>query len=273
MKVSKLEELKKIYDEKHNIALKVRKEVKSEYENIIKNALIQSGFDMKFYGGVSCIDICKDTPKPDNLYWGHLNDFLRVTIKQDDDGYDISVYVDITNVEINNCCCGNWELGDWYYWYAKAMVIIAEHRDELVKYCQSIDRLPLQEDFRAECDFEKEEDRIERERQAKEKEERIKELDNATYICKLGSVRAWEDDYVKGANEQKKVVREVFKVIKRTPKFYIVSSLCQDDDNPNVWTYKDLFHIEDRMKRDCLYNIWNDYHAVDLSTITIKEEK
>ncbi len=265
--MTELERLQKVYEEKRSLAIKADEEFKAGYKAIVEEALVNAGVSLKYLNNFG-VTVGPETPIKNDKSWRTENDYLNVYIGDEENHSNLSVYVNTTEVQINNCCTGTWTKNEWYYWYAKSMVAIMDAQDKLVAYCAKIDRTPVRESLNAEYALDREEDRIRDEERKREEAEKIQAMENAEWIGTYRSLRSYEEGYVKGAEKQKEILTGLYKVIKRTPKLiYIQSYLIED-----ATTFKKLWYTDiKQMKKNEIYDLYSCYKPVDPTTITINE--
>lgn len=249
-----LEILKKVRNEKYQLAEIAQNRAKEGYEGLIRNALEKNNFNMDLvYRLVSDIS----SREPDDRW---CKDLVQVGIKDGDKYYDLDIYIKSDKVEFNNCCSGNWSINTLYYQYIKLMDIIAtEVSESLLTYSKSINRQPLKDADQAYSNVEREVSRIRQEEYDKQRQARIDELNGAAYIGHYKKLRSWEDGYVEGEDKFKRDA--LYKVEKITPKYFIVREYWNGG-----WSY-----CNDRLKKEQLYSLSNNYRAVNENELNISD--
>lgn len=250
-----LEMLQKIRNEKYQLAEIAQNKAKEGYQGLIRNALEKNNFNMDLiYGLVS--DISSREPDDD---W--CRDYVEIGIRKDNKSYELDIYIKGDRVEFNNCCSGNWSAGSLYHEYVKMMSIIASDvAQSLLDYSKSINRQPLKDADEAYYNVEREKSRIRDEEYHAKRQARIDELNGALYIGHYTKLRWYEDGYVEGEDKFKRDA--LYKVEKITPKYFIVREYWNGG-----WSY-----CNDRLKKEQLYSLSNNYRAVNEDEIDIKEE-
>lgn len=259
-----LEILQKIRNEKFALAQIAQDNAKEGYSRLIRSALEKNNFNMDL---VYRMPVDVSSREPDDNW---CRDFIEVDIKKDDKSYELDIYIKGDRVEFNNCCSGNWTAGSLYNEYVKMMSIIAsDAAQSLLNYSKSVNRQPLKDADEAYYNVEREKSRIRDEEYQAKKQARINELDGAEFIAKYRKLKSWEDGYVEG--EDKETITHLYRVIKRTPKYFIVDEYFLEyasvDSTERQWMSR--WYSEERIKRDVLYVISNDYRAVNKEELNI----
>ena len=243
------ENLEQIWKEKADIAYTCCTGMEQSYKLLVEQTLRTAGFNLEYVKGIyPSVNEFIDNK------WQY--DHIRVEISNNTDGksYSVDVYINTDKVRLNNCCTGDWYSGSSYHKYLEAMVIIANSSEQILGLAQSIDRVPLQEAFNADCELRRLENKIAQEEHEARKKAKIEEIDSAEYIGLYRSLRGYEDGYIEG--QDVKVLECVYKVIKRTPKF-ITFEEYEKTTNPDgsvTWAPNKWFRSEAKERRERMYN-------------------
>ena len=262
-----LEMLQKIKNEKFALAQIAQDNAKEGYSRLIRSALEKNNFNTDLIYRMP-VDI--SSREPDDLW---SRDFIEVDIKKDNKSYELSIYIHGDKVEFNNCCSGNWTANSLYHEYIKLMSIIAnEISQSLLDYSKIINRQPLKDADTAYANVEREKSRIRDEEYQAKKQAKINELNEAEFIARYRKLKSWEDGYVEG--EDKETIAHLYKVIRKTPKYFIVNEYFLNylsvDSTERQWMSR--WHSEERLKKDDLYVVSNNYRAVNKDELDIKED-
>lgn len=261
-----LEMLQKIRSEKYALAQIAQDNAKEGYSKLIISALEKNNFNTDLIYRMP-VDI--SSRDPDDLW---CRDFIEVDIRRDNKSYELDIYIRDDKVEFNNCCSGNWTADSLYKDYVTLMSILAnEVSQSLLNYSKMINRQPLKDADEADHNVEREQRRIRDEEYQAKKQAKIDELDGAEFIARYRKLKSWEDGYVEG--EDKETIAHLYKVIKRTPKYFIVDEYFLEypsvDSLERRWMSR--WYSEERIKKDVLYVISNDYRAVNKDELDIIE--
>ena len=261
-----LEMLQKIRNEKYQLAEIAQNKAKEGYEGLIRNALEKNNFNMDL---IYRMPVDVSSREPDDNW---CRDFIEVDIKKDDKSYELDIYIKGDRVEFNNCCSGNWTADSLYHEYIKMMSIIASDvAQSLLDYSKSINRQPLKDADEAYYNVEREQRRIRDEEYQAKKQAKINELDGAEFIARYRKLKSWEDGYVEG--EDRDTITHLYRVIKRTPKYFIVDEYFLEyaniESTERQWMSR--WYSEERIKKDVLYVIGNGYKAVNKDELDILE--
>lgn len=235
--------------------------IQEGYTHLVRQALIRNNFDMNLIDNILCDVLAK---APDDRW---RRDYIEVRFKEieGNDYHTFDIYIRADKVEFNNCCCGNWEKGDLYYSYLKALVVVSDISDELLHYSHIIDRSDL---LAYEEAWDRQE-RLEREIRAEEaelrKQAKMQEIDSAEYITRVKILDKYDIGYEEG-KENKKII-QLFKVTKRTNKYIFLREYIIRQNNtwiPSMWS-SDVY----KRKREELYN--PSYEKVTKETLDIED--
>lgn len=259
---AQLNNLKQEVSLKYEQCKKTLDSIYEGYTCLIRQALIRNNFDMRLIELPLRFDI--SSKAPDDRW---RRDYIELRFKEVEgkDYHTFDIYIKANKVEFNNCCCGNWEKGDLYYSYLKALVAIPDISDELLHYSQIIDRsdlLAYDEAWGRQENLERE---IRAEEHRLEKEAKMQEIDSAEYITRVTILNEYDFGYEEG-KEPKKII-QLFKVMKRTPKYIFLREYTKKQAgfwSPYVWSSALL-----RKKKEELYN--PSYEKVTKETLDIED--
>lgn len=261
----------------HQLADTACRQIKDGYKAIITDMLVKNNFPGDKITHIEYDIVANVSEKA--RYWSR--DLLRIYVADPEDktyyGHSFDVDIKPTSVKINNCCTGQWELGDWYYYYIKLTILIAEISEQLKTYCQEVERIDLQEEERINSELDSVKQQIENINYNEERDKHIKELDSAEFIGCYEKLNRWDTGYIEGQDTYK--LKSLFKVIHRTPKKYIVEEYEKDyegDHQIDVWTKK-WYSAEKKIKKEAIYStyryktIYYPYNVVNRNEIEIRD--
>jgi len=260
--MTELERLEQNYQEKRNSGIHVEQQIKTQYTNIINSILSESGLDLNLINYIY-IDLTESFKT--TSIWNY--DRLVISIGDNDNNYDISLYINEKEIKFNNCCTGDWLVNSNYHKYLKALVALADAEPEIRAVTVQFDRTPLEEEQQAHILLEREKRRLHEEEFKRIKEAKIQEIDSAEYIAEYRAIRSYEEGYVQGENKQK--VGTLYKVIKRTPKFITCKEYERSTDDKGVeyWHPSNWLNDQVKMRRDSMY--YPNYKKVSKGTAEI----
>jgi hypothetical protein len=267
--MTELERLQGIYNEKCEASGLAEKMIEQAYNETIRTVLENSGFDMSYLKRIVC-SISDKMPIPDPKdYWSaHYRDYIRVDIEdKDGNGHDISLDINRGAVSLNNCCTGNWTRDSWYYHYIKAMVAIADATDALLAICTNAKREDMRAATEARWAVENEQDRLRKIENEQKEQARNAEMEKADWLGVYGELKCYEKGYIKGADKQPRVLRSLYKIVKKTAKLIYLQQY-QATSDPTV--FNEPWYFDPRQKKKAeVFSQYSNYEPVDASILTI----